>query len=81
MTIPEDEISASDIVRLADVGVKIERLSRGESTENQNVRDEIEYSGAVKVEHAPLLDLSSLTDEELGDLEHLMVKIAPQANA
>ena len=61
--------------------VKIERLSRGESTENQNVRGEIEYSGAVKVEHAPLLDLSSLTDEELGDLEHLMVKIAPQANA
>lgn len=80
LTIPEDEISASDIVRLADVGVKIERLSRGESTENQNVRGEIEYSGAVKVEHAPLLDLSSLTDEELGDLEHLIVKIVPQAN-
>lgn len=37
------EISAGDLVRLADVGVKIERLSRGESTENQSVSGKVEH--------------------------------------
>lgn len=31
---------ATDIVRLVDVGVKIERLSRGESTENKQISGE-----------------------------------------
>ena len=37
LTIPEDQISAAELVRMVDVAVKVERLSRGESTENQAV--------------------------------------------
>lgn len=35
LTIPEDQISAAELVRMVDVAVKVERLSRGEATENQ----------------------------------------------
>ena len=45
LTMPEEEITAADLVRLVDVGVKIERLSRGESTENRQI------SGEAKVVH------------------------------
>ena len=77
LKIPEDEISASDIVRLADVGVKIERLSRGESTENQNVSGNIK--GTVKVSVQAEQNLEDLSDEELGELERLLGKIHPKS--
>lgn len=77
LTIPEDEISASEIVRLVDIGVKIERLSRGESTEKQEISGEakIHHSGEFSVKSSLDLDLSKLSDEELGQLEQLLVKL------
>ena len=46
---PPEEIRAGDLVRLADIGVKIERLARGESTENQRITGEIEEKKTVTV--------------------------------
>lgn len=59
LTLPEGEISPSDVARLVDIGVKIERLSRGEATENQHI------SGDINTHHKESLDLSSLTEEDL----------------
>lgn len=73
LTIPEEEITTADLVRLADVGVKIERLSRGETTEN--VGGNIAHKGTVKVTMQTEHDLADLSDEELGQLEQLLGKI------
>lgn len=78
LKIPEDEISATDLIRLADVGVKIERLSRGESTENQTVNGSIARKGTVKVSVQAEHDLSDLSDEELNQLEQLLGKVHPK---
>ncbi|MDD4450458.1 MAG: hypothetical protein PHS76_07110 [Sphaerochaeta sp.] len=80
LTIPEEELSAADIVRLVDVGVKIERLSRGESTENKQISGEttMNHTGAVTVKATSDLNLSDLTDEELAQLEGLLDKLHPE---
>jgi hypothetical protein len=77
LTITEDEITATDIVRLVDVGVKIERLSRGESTENKQISGEakITHQGEVTVRSPGDLNLSSLSDKELTELEQLLEKL------
>lgn len=73
LTIPEEELTAADLVRLADVGVKIERLSRGETTEN--VGGNIAHKGTVKVTMQTEHDLADLSDGELEQLEQLLEKI------
>ena len=80
LTIPEEELSAADIVRLVDVGVKIERLSRGESTENKQISGEttMNHTGAVSVKATNELNLSDLSDEELAQLEGLLDKLHPE---
>lgn len=80
LTIPEEELSAADIVRLVDVGVKIERLSRGESTENKQISGEatMNHKGAVTVKATNELNLSELSDEELSQLEGLLDKLHPE---
>lgn len=80
LTMQEEEIDASDMVRMVDVGVKIERLSRGESTERQEIGGEttVRHSGAVTVTPGSELDLSNLSDEELGNLEQLLSKLHPE---
>jgi hypothetical protein len=80
LTIPEEELSAADIVRLVDVGVKIERLSRGESTENKQISGEatMNHKGAVTVKATNELNLSDLSDEELAQLEGLLDKLHPE---
>ena len=77
LTMPEEEITAADLVRLVDVGVKIERLSRGESTENRQISGEAKviHQGEVAVKNQMNLDLSRLTDEELSELEQLLEKL------
>lgn len=77
LTMPEEEITAADLVRLVDVGVKIERLSRGESTENRQISGEAKviHQGEVTVKNQMNLDLSRLTDEELSELEQLLEKL------
>lgn len=80
LTMKEAEITASDMVRMVDVGVKIERLSRGESTERQEIGGEttVRHSGEVSVKPGNGLDLSGLSDEELGNLEQLLSKLHPE---
>lgn len=73
LTISEEEITVADIVRMVDVGVKIERLSRGESTENQKISGEIKTDATII--HRGNLNLSGLSDEELSDLEGLLNKL------
>lgn len=72
LTMPDDEISAAELARIVDVGVKVERLSRGESTENQAVT----HTGEVEVKRDAPLDLSGLSNEELDQFERLLEKIS-----
>ena len=72
LTMPDDEISAAELARIVDVGVKVERLSRGESTENQAVT----HTGEVVVKRDAPLDLSGLSNEELDQFERLLEKIS-----
>ena len=72
LTMPDDEISAAELARIVDVGVKVERLSRGESTENQAVT----HTGEVEVKRDASLDLSGLSNEELDQFERLLEKIS-----
>lgn len=71
LQIPDDQISAAELVRMVDVAVKVERLSRGESTENQAVT----HNGEVEVKKDTALDLSGLSNEELDQFEQLLEKI------
>ena len=72
LTMPDDEISAAELARIVDVGVKVERLSRGESTENQAVT----HTGEVEVKRDAPLDLSGLSNEEIDQFERLLEKIS-----
>ena len=71
LSLADDEIAAADVVRMMDIGVKIERLSRGESTEKQ------EISGNVAVT-PDLPDLSALSDEEIESYERILDKLYPR---
>lgn len=71
LQMPDDQISAAELVRMVDVAVKVERLSRGESTENQAVT----HNGEVEVKKDAALDLSGLSNEELDQFEQLLEKI------
>ena len=57
-TLPPDRLSASDAVRALVEGVRLERLARGEPTERQEVRSDVEINTR----------LAALTDEELDRL-------------
>lgn len=79
MVLKVNDLSAQDIARLADVGVKIERLSRGDSTENTAVSGKVtaEHTGKLKMTGA-IPDMSSLTDQELEEFEQILGKLHPQ---
>lgn len=70
LTIPDADIDANAVVRMVDIGVKVERLSRGEPTENRTVT----HGGALEVENTQRADLS---DEELNQLAGLLEKSSP----
>ena len=57
-TLPPERLSASDAVRALVEGVRLERLARGEPTERQEVRSDVEINTR----------LAALTDEELDRL-------------
>ena len=78
LSINENALSARDIVRMLDTGVKIERLARGQSTERQQIEGHVEqqHSGGVVTVAAPL-NLKNLSDEELVSLERICSKIQP----
>lgn len=73
LTIPDTDIDANAVVRMVDIGVKVERLSRGEPTENRTVT----HGGALEVENTQRADLSALSDEELNQLAGLLEKSSP----
>lgn len=77
LLIPEEELSAADIVRMFDIGVKIERISRGEATENRQITGEITaaHSGTVAFQFTDDLDFSCLTDDELQGFELMLEKV------
>ena len=69
IALPDNELSAQDIARLADVGVKIERMSRGDSAESIAVsaKATVEHSGGLELSGS-IPDMSDLSDEELENL-------------
>ncbi len=69
--LPAEELDANDITRLVDVAAKLERLSRGESTERTENKTEV--SGEVSM---AVTDLSKLTAEELNSLDEIADKLA-----
>ena len=72
----DNELSAQDIARLADVGVKIERMSRGDSAESIAVsaKATVEHSGGLELSGS-IPDMSDLSDEELENLEQILGKL------
>jgi hypothetical protein len=76
MVLSDNDLSAQDIARLADVGVKIERLSRGDSAENISLKTQatVEHNGSVELTGA-IPDMSSLSDQELEELEQILGKL------
>ena len=75
LTLPEDDLSAADVVRMFDTGVKIERLSRGVSTENTAITGSAKIEHAGRIEVGRSIDVSKLSDEELSELERLLEKL------
>ncbi|MBQ1643189.1 MAG: hypothetical protein II103_01520, partial [Treponema sp.] len=69
ISLNEEELSAADTIKMADVGVKIERMSRGVGGNETVVQiatpQEQEKKPAADVDVMPVLDLSKLSDEEL----------------
>lgn len=76
IALPDNELSAQDIARLADVGVKIERMSRGDSAESIAVsaKATVEHSGGLELSGS-IPDMSDLSDEELENLEQILGKL------
>ncbi len=76
MTLPDNELSAQDIARLVDVGVKVERMSRGDTSESIAVsgKTTVEHSGGVELSGG-IPDMSDLTDQELESLEQILGKL------
>jgi hypothetical protein len=87
ISLNEKDIDAANAIRMADVGVKIERMSRGISTEetvlNLNVPNgglngngEPQEKPSADIDVPDLnLDLSSLSDEELSSLDGILGKL------
>lgn len=65
VALQNDELAPADLIRMIDTGVKIERLSRGEATENQQI------SGEITARQKNELDLSTLSKDELRRLAAL----------
>lgn len=74
LSLQDDELNASDVVKLIETGIKIERLSRGEATESQKVVSEtkVTHQGEISIQQ---LKYGELTDKELDDLERIIEKV------
>lgn len=80
ISLNEDDLSAADTIKMADVGVKIERMSRGVGGNETVVQiatpQEQEKKPAADVDVMPVLDLSKLSDEELNSLNDILGKLS-----
>ena len=79
MVLQDKDLSAQDIARLADVGVKIERLSRGDTSSNISLdtKATVQHSGKVELAR-DIPDMSDLSDQELESLEQILGKLHKQ---
>lgn len=79
LTIQDKDLSAQDIARLADVGVKIERLSRGDTANRitLDTKATVEHTGSVELGRE-IPDMSDLSDQELESLEQILGKLHKQ---
>ena len=79
MVLQDKDLSAQDIARLADVGVKIERLSRGDTSSNISLdtKATVQHSGKVELTR-DIPDMSDLSDQELESLEQILGKLHKQ---
>lgn len=68
--IPIEKMGPKDIATMVDVASKLERISRGEATERTEGKQVV--TGEVSVQK---INLSSLSDDELSDLERLLDKL------
>lgn len=85
ISLPEDDISAADTIRMADVGVKIERMSRGVSGDDTVIQlttspVQPKDKPAATVDVPPVYDLSNLSDEELNSLNAIVGKLVAPAD-
>lgn len=85
ISLHEEDITAADTIRMADVGVKIERMSRGVSSEDTVVYlapqpDEQKEKPSATIDVQPVYDLSNLSDEELSRLEQIVGKLTTADN-
>lgn len=80
ISLAENDLSAADTIRMADVGVKIERMARGISGEESTVQITTPKDQGPKpsadVDVPPVFDLTNLSDEELISLEQIVGKLA-----
>ncbi|MCD8195903.1 MAG: hypothetical protein LUE24_01805 [Lachnospiraceae bacterium] len=79
LSLPEEDISAADAIRMADVGVKIERQARGVSADDNVVvlsSTPPPKQPTAQTDVTPLFDVSTLSDEELVQLEGIIGKLA-----
>lgn len=80
ISLNEGDLSAADTIKMADVGVKIERMSRGVGGNETVVQiaapQEQEKKPAADVDVMPVLDLSKLSDEELNSLNDILGKLS-----
>lgn len=73
VSLPDEDISARDAVRMLETGVKIERLSRGESSDVHRIEADVRQDTTMDV--TARADLSRLSGEELDALERLCMKL------
>lgn len=81
ISLHEDELTAADTIRMADIGVKIERMSRGVSSDESVVyiapqSEEQAEKPVATVDVPNAFDLSNLSDEELEQLDSIMGKLS-----
>lgn len=74
-TMQPEELSAREVKDYLVDGSKIERMARGEATENTQTTNSHTIEGKIEIKKTGM-DLSKLTDEELKTLESIMGKLA-----
>lgn len=87
LNMKDNELSAADTIRMADVGVKIERMSRGIGGDETTIQLNTaavpppEKKPTASVDEMPVFDLSRLSDAELKALDDIVGKLTNTSEA
>ena len=83
-SLPDEALGAADAIRMADVGVKIERQARGIGADENVVVLSTSAEQAEKpkadVDVTPVVDVSTFSDEELSQLYALVSKLPTKSD-